>query len=93
MNMVWHQSPGKARCVCFIKDISESLDKLIAIAIIAENSALLDASKEYMVKSTGSIYTSFAGHAFFIALNKLRSSYLYIYERPYMLLPSTRRTY
>jgi hypothetical protein len=62
MNVVGYQGPGVARCLSFSKDIRQSLDKLIAVAVVAKDLTLLDTPDDDVVQCTGRIYSCFTKH-------------------------------
>jgi hypothetical protein len=50
MNVVGYQSPCIARCLGIRKDIFQSLQKLITVAVVVKDLPLLDTSDDDVVK-------------------------------------------
>jgi ribosomal protein L36 len=79
MKMVGNQSPGVAGCACVGKDITNSFDKLIAIAVITEYLTTVDTSDNYMVKRIRRVYACFARHADCHIIRRFRRQLIYIF--------------
>jgi len=62
MNVVWYQGPGVAWCLCIRKVICQSLEKLIAVVVVAKDLTLLDTPDDDVVQCTGRIYSCFTKH-------------------------------
>jgi hypothetical protein len=80
--MVWYQGPGVAWCLCIRKVICQSLEKLIAVVVVAKDLTLLDTPDDDVVKCAGGIYACFTRHKFSLAAAKIGVNLLNIYGCP-----------
>jgi len=82
--MVGHQRPGIAGRVSAGENITESFEKLIAVAVITKYSATVDSSDDDVVCRTrpGASMRALRGIAFGYHWKITPSTYLYIYGRP-----------
>jgi hypothetical protein len=87
MNVVWYQGPGVAWCLGIRKVIRQSLDKLIAVVVVAKDLTLFDTPDDDVVKCPGGIYACFTRHKFSLAAAKIGVNlFIYLWMSPFSSL-------
>ena len=85
MNVVWYQGPGVARCLGIRKVICQSLNKLIAVVVVAKDLTPLDTPDDDVVKCTGGIYAGFTRHEYSLAASWFSVNlFIYLWTSPFV---------